>query len=259
MGDLMAGRVVLVAGARNKWSLAWHTAAALRREGAQVAFSVQDDRAAGSLQKLLQEHAMEAPVFVCDALQEEQVDTLFARVGAAYDGRLHGLLHAIAYADRNDLQGEFAATSRAGFTLALETSAYTLTALARGARPLMQQAGEGSVVTLSYLGAERAVPNYNVMGVAKAALESSVRYLAVDMGRDNIRVNAVSAGPVKTTSAAGIPGVDRMLKDSEERAPLGRRTRGEEVGDAALFLLSPWARGITGETLYVDCGYHITA
>jgi enoyl-[acyl-carrier protein] reductase I len=257
MAELMSGRRVLVTGVRNKWSIAWHTAQALHREGAQLAFSVFGDREEAGVTKLLNEAGFQAPIFHCDATDDEQVAALFSQVGAAFDGKLDGLVHAIAFANKEELGGEFVATSRAGFGLAHDSSVYTLVALTRSARPLMVEAGGGSVVTLTYLGAERVVPNYNVMGVAKAALEASVRYLAADLGKENIRVNAISAGPIKTLAAGGISGFDAMVKAVEASSPLRRKVDADEVGDAALFLLSQLARGITGEVLYVDGGYHI--
>ncbi len=257
MAELMRGKRVLVTGVRNKWSIAWHTAESLSREGAQLAFSVFGEREEGGLRKLLAEAGIEnAPIFHCDASDETQAEALMEGVGSAFDGQLDGLVHAIAFANREDLAGEFVNTTKAGFTVAHESSAYTMVSLSRAARPLLQKAGGGSLVTLTYLGAERVVPNYNVMGVAKAALEASVRYLATDLGPENIRVNAVSAGPIKTVSASGIAGLDTMLKQVAERSPLRRPVTPAEVGDAVMFLLSDLARGITGETLYVDAGYH---
>ncbi|HZO88409.1 MAG TPA: enoyl-ACP reductase [Chthonomonadaceae bacterium] len=257
MPGVMEGRRVLVTGARNKWSIAWHVALSLQREGAQLAFSVLGEREMGGVGKLLNDAGFDAPIWQCDATDEAQIEELYRQVGAAFDGGLDGLLHGVVFANKDELSGEYVATSRSGFTLAQESSVYTLVSLARGARPLMQAAGGGSIVTLTYLGAERVVPNYNVMGVAKAALEASVRYLAADLGKENIRVNAVSAGPIKTLAASGIAGFDAMVRHVAERAPLRRAVDADEVGDAALFLFSPWARGITGEVLYVDGGYHI--
>lgn len=256
----MDGRRVLVSGARNKWSIGWHCALSMMREGARLAFSVYSDREKDDVQKLLDGvDAAHCPIFLCNATAQEEVDRLYQQVGSAFDGQLDGLLHAIAFAKREDLSGDYAATSQDGFALAMDSSVYTLITLTRGARPLMQAAGGGSVVTLTYLGGERVVPNYNVMGVAKAALESSVRYLANDLGPENIRVNGVSAGPIKTLAAGGISGFSTMLKQVAERAPLRRGVDADEVGDAAAFLLSPLARGITGEVLYVDAGYNIMA
>jgi enoyl-[acyl-carrier protein] reductase I len=257
MAEVMAGQRVLITGVRNKWSIAWHIAQSLHREGARLAFSVFGDREEGGLRKVLAEAGFEAPIFHCDATNEEQIEALYQNVGAAFDGGLDGLVHGVVFANKDELSGEYVATSRAGFTLAHESSVYTLVSLARGARPLMQAAGGGSVVTLTYIGAERVVPNYNVMGVAKAALEASVRYLAMDLGADNIRVNAISAGPIKTLAAGAIADFDSMMHHVAERAPLRRNVDPGEVGDTALFLLSPWGRGITGEVLYVDGGYHI--
>lgn len=254
----MQDKRVLVTGVRNKWSIGWHCALSLQREGATLAFSAATERERDDVKKLLAGSEMaNAPLYLCDATKQEEVDRLFADVGAAFGGKLDGLVHAIAYAPREALAGEYAATTGADFALALDVSAYTLVALARGARPWMQAAGGGAVVALTYLGSERVVPRYNVMGVAKAALESSARYLAADLGPDNIRVNAVSAGPIKTLSAQGISGFSAMLDHVAEHAPLRRRVDADEVGDAVTFLLSPLARGITGEVLYVDAGYNI--
>jgi enoyl-[acyl-carrier protein] reductase I len=254
---VVEGKKILITGARNKWSAAWFTALSLHREGAELVFSVFGEREEVSVRKLLDESGIAAPIYQCNATDEAQVEQLFANVSAHCDGKLDGLLHSIAFANKADLGGAYTDTSKEGFTVAHQSSVYTLISLARGARPLLEAAGGGSIVTLSYLGAERVVPNYNVMGVAKAALEASVRYLAVDLGKANIRVNAISAGPLKTLSASGISGFDAMLKLVNEKAPLGHAPLADEVGDAILFLLCPWSRGITGETIYVDGGYHI--
>ncbi|HLJ56284.1 MAG TPA: enoyl-ACP reductase [Chthonomonadaceae bacterium] len=257
MSNVMDGRCVLVTGARNRWSIGWHAAVSLHREGASLAFSVYGEREEGGVRKLLEEAGISAPIFRCNATDDDQVRELFARAGEHFGGKLHGIVHSMAFANRDELAGEYAATSREGFDLALESSAYTLVTLCRAGRPLMNAAGGGSVVTLTYIGAERVVPNYNVMGVAKAALEASVRYLAQDLGKENIRVNAVSAGPIKTLAAAGITGFDAMRKQVAEVSPLKRAVEADEVGDTILFLLCPWSRGMTGETIYVDGGYHI--
>ncbi|MEP6754627.1 MAG: enoyl-ACP reductase [Chthonomonadales bacterium] len=254
----MTGKSVLVCGARNKWSIAWHCALSLLREDATVAFSVYSDREKDDVQKLLDGvGASGCPIFLCNATNQEDIDRMFTEVGAAFDGKLDGLVHGIAFAKRDDLTGEFVSTSSEGWDVALSSSAYTMVSLTRGARPLMLAAGGGSAVTLSYLGGERVVSGYNVMGVAKAALESSVRYLAADLGPENIRVNAVSAGPIKTLAASGIAGLSTMLKHVSEKSPLRRGVDADEVGDAVMFLLSGLARGITGEVLYVDAGYNI--
>lgn len=253
----MEGQNILVTGVRNKWSIAWHTALSLRREGANLAFSVFGEREAGGVTKLLKEADFEAPILFCDATSEEQVEALMTQLGQHFDGKLDGLLHGIAFANKEDLGGEYVRTSKEGFTLAHESSVYSLVTLARCARPLMQAAGGGSIVTLTYLGAERAIPNYNIMGVAKASLEASVRYLASDLGPDNIRVNAISAGPIKTLAASAIADFDTMVELVASRSPLRRAVDSDEVGDAVLFMLSRLARGITGEVLHVDAGYNI--
>jgi enoyl-[acyl-carrier protein] reductase I len=254
----LGGKRVLVAGARNKWSIGWHCALSMLREGASLAFSVYSDRERGDVQKLLEAtDAAGSPVFLCNATNMDDVARLFEDVGAVFDGRLDGLLHSIAFAPREALSGQYMDTAQADFATAMDSSVYTLVALARGARPLMQAAGGGGIVTLTYLGGERVVPKYNVMGVCKAALESSMRYLAYDLGPDNIRVNAVSAGPIKTLAAQGIQGFSAMLNQFAEHNPLKRNIDADEVGDAAAFLLSPLARGITGETLYVDAGFNV--
>ncbi len=255
---VMEGRRVLIAGARNKWSIGWHCAAALIREGAIPAFSVYSERELDDVRKLAEGAGVaDAPVFLCDATVPEQVEQLYRQVGEAFDGKLDGLVHSIAFAPRAALSGSYLETTQEDFRVAMASSVYTLIALARGAQPLMKAAGGGGIVTMTYLGGDRVVAKYNVMGVCKAALESSLRYLAYDLGPDNIRVNAVSAGPIKTLAAQGIPGFSSMLSQVAERCPLQRRVEGDEVGDAAMFLLSPWARGITGAVLFVDAGYNI--
>ncbi len=254
----MTGKRILITGARNKWSIGWHCALSCVREGATVAYSVYSEREKDDVAKLLRsEDAPESPIFICDATKLEEVDRLYQEVGKAFDGQLDGMLHAMAFAKREELTGEYINTSQDGFALALDASVYTLVALTRGARALMNAAGGGSIVTLTYLGGDRVIPGYNIAGVAKAALECSVRYLANDLGKENIRVNAVSAGPIKTLAASGIAGLGNMLKYVAERAPLGRGIDADEVGDAAAFLLGPHSRGITGEILFVDAGYNI--
>jgi len=255
---IAAGKRILVTGVRNKWSIAWHCALSLRKEGARVAYSVYSEREKDDVRKLLAaEGDSDSPILLCNATDMEQVDALLQQVGALFDGRLDGLVHGMAFAKRDDLVGEYVATTQDGFALAMDSSVYTLIALTRAARPLMNAAGGGSVVTLTYLGSERVVQGYNIMGVAKAALESSVRYLAHDLGKENIRVNAVSAGPIKTLAASGIGGFRSMLDIVANTAPLKRGVDADEVGDTAAFLLSDLSRGITGEIVYVDAGYNI--
>jgi len=256
--SIVQGKNVLVVGARNKWSIAWHCALSLVHQGAHVAFSVYSDRERDDILRLMEKSEISGPpVFLCNATNQEDVDRLFSEAGEHFGGQLHGLLHSIAFAKREDLQGEFVTTSPDGWDTAMQASAYTLVSMSRGAVGLFEAAGGGSIVTLSYLGAERVVPGYNVMGVAKSALESSCRYLASDLGKKAIRVNAVSAGPIKTLAASGIAGLGDMLSHVAEHAPLRRGVTADEVGDTVAFLMSDMSRGITGEVIYVDAGYHI--
>jgi len=250
---LLQGRTILVMGIANRWSLAYAIAQSLRREGAELVLTYQAERVKKSVEDLGRDLGARR-ISLCDVGQDASVEALFA--GLAADRiRLDGVVHSIAFAQQQDLERAFEQTGRAGFTLALDISAYSLVTVAHHAAPLM--ADGGGIVTLSYLGATRAVPNYNVMGVAKAALESSVRYLASELGPRRIRVNAISAGPVKTASARAIKGFTSILDHVAERAPLRRATDPAEVGDTALFLLSDLGRGVTGDTVFVDSGYHI--
>jgi enoyl-[acyl-carrier protein] reductase I len=251
-----AGKQGLIVGVANKRSLAWAIAQATARRGARLAITYQG-RFEDHVQELSQGLDPAPLVLPCDLTSDADIDAVFARIAAEFGG-LDFVVHGAAFASREELQAPFVSTSREGFRIALDVSAYSLIALARGAVPLMQSRGGGSIVTLTYLGSERVFPNYKVMGVAKAALESTVRYLAADVGAHNIRVNAISAGPVKTLAAAGISGFSSILHVYPERAPLRRNVEAAEVGDAAAFLLSDAAKAITGEVLMVDAGFHVT-
>jgi enoyl-[acyl-carrier protein] reductase I len=255
MSGRMEGKVGLVVGVANHRSLAWAIAQATASEGAAVVLTYQ-----GRFEDHVKELAATLPipslVLPCDVQNDAEIDAVFARIQEEHGG-LDFLVHGVAFAQRDELTRPYVDTSREGFRLALDISAYSLVALARGAKPLMETRGGGSILTLTFLGSDRVFPNYNVMGVAKAALESSVRYLANDLGPANIRVNAISAGPVKTLAAAGIGGFSSILGVVREKAPLRRATETAEVGDAAAFLLGNAGRGITGEVLMVDAGFHI--
>jgi enoyl-[acyl-carrier protein] reductase I len=251
-----AGKHGLVVGVANKRSLAWAIAQATSRRGARLAVTYQG-RFEEHVRELAQTLEQPALVLPCDVTSDLDIDAVFGRIDQEFGG-LDFLVHGAAFASRDELVAPFVNTSREGFRLALDVSAYSLIALARRATPLMQKRGGGAILTLTYLGSERVFPNYKVMGVAKAALEATVRYLAVDVGPSNIRVNAVSAGPVKTLAAAGISGFSSILHVYPERAPLRRNVDAAEVGDAAAFLLGDDSRGVTGEVLMVDAGFHVT-
>jgi enoyl-[acyl-carrier protein] reductase I len=250
----LAGKVGLIVGVANKRSLSWAIAQAAADAGATLVLTYQG-RFAEHVNELAETLSPTPLVLPLDVQNDAEIDAVFSRIHTTHGG-LDFLVHGVAFANREDLTNPFVQTSREGFKLALDISAYSLIALARGAKPLMEARGGGSILTLSYLGSERVFTNYNVMGVAKAALESSVRYLAADLGAQNIRVNAISAGPVKTLAAAGIGGFSTILNIVRERAPLKRAIEASEVGDAAVFLLSSASRGITGEVMMVDAGYH---
>jgi enoyl-[acyl-carrier protein] reductase I len=252
----LAGTVGLIVGVANKRSLSWGIAQAAAEAGATLVLTYQGrfEEHVGELADTLTPRPLVLPL---DVQRDDEIDAVFSRIQQEH-GSLDFLVHGAAFANREDITNRFVQTSRQGFGLALDISAYSLIALARGARPLMQARGGGSILTLTYLGSTRVFPNYNVMGVAKAALESSVRYLAADLGPENIRVNAISAGPVKTLAAAGIGGFSQILGVVRERAPLRRTIETGEVADAAMFLLSAAGRGVTGEVLMVDAGYHVT-
>jgi enoyl-[acyl-carrier protein] reductase I len=250
----LTGKKGLVLGVANKRSLAWAIARRASEEGAELALTFQGDRLEENVRELASTLGRESLIHPCDVASDEQVEALFATIREAM-GRLDFVVHGAAFAPREALSAPYVQTTREAFRMALDISAYSLVSLARGAQPLMTEGG--SLLTLTYLGAERVLPNYNVMGVAKAALECSVRYLAADLGPQNIRVNAISAGPVKTLAAAGISGFSDILSVYRDRAPLRRNTDASEVGDTGLFLISDAARGISGEVIYVDGGYHV--
>ena len=250
----LTGKKGLVLGVANKRSLAWAIAQRASEAGAELALTFQAERLEENVRELASTLGRESLIHHCDVASDKQVEALFARIREAM-GRLDFVVHGAAFAPPEALSSPYVQTSREAFRLALDISAYSLVSLARGAQPLMTDGG--SLVTLTYLGAERVLPNYNVMGVAKAALECSVRYLASDLGPQNIRVNAISAGPVKTLAAAGIAGFRDILSVYRDRAPLRRNTDASEVGDTGLFLISDAARGISGEVIYVDGGYHV--
>jgi enoyl-[acyl-carrier protein] reductase I len=251
----MQGKIGLIVGVANHRSLAWAIAQAVAAEGARVVLTYQG-RFEEHVRELAAKLSTDTLVLPCDVQQDGEIAAVFEQIQQTFGG-LDFLVHGAAFAQRDDLTGAFVQTSRDGFRTALDISAYSLIALARGAQPLMQARGGGSIVTLTFLGSDRVFPNYNVMGVAKAALESTVRYLASDLGPQNIRVNAVSAGPVKTLAAAGIGGFSSIIGVVREKAPLRRAIETSEVGEAAAFLLSDAARGITGEVMMVDAGYHV--
>ncbi len=251
-------RTYVVMGVANKRSIAWGIARSLAKAGARLIFTYAGERLEKNVRELVAtlEERDDHLIFPCDITSDEEIEDTFHKIKEEV-GVIHGLAHCIAFAKTEELKGEYINTSRDGFLLAHNISAYSLTAVAKAARPLMKEGG--SIVTMTYLGGERVVKNYNVMGVAKASLDASVKYLANDLGKDNIRVNMISAGPIRTLAAKGIGDFNSVLKEIEERAPLRRTTTQEEVGDTALFLMSDLSRGITGECIHVDSGFHIIA
>jgi enoyl-[acyl-carrier protein] reductase I len=253
--QLFAGKRGLVLGVANRRSIAWGIAQRLADGGAALAFTYQGERIEENVRELAE--SVQSPlVTACDVRDDADIERVFAEVAETFGGELDLLVHSVAFADSRDLEGRFTDTPRDRFWVALDVSAYSLVATARAAEPLMGAAGGGAILTMTYLGGERAVPHYNVMGVAKAALDASVRYLAWDLGAKNIRINAVSAGPVRTLAARSIAGFPTMEAIVQERSPLHRPIDAEDVGAAAGFLLSDAARNVTGTTLYVDSGYH---
>ncbi len=250
---LLTDKVGMIFGVANKRSIAWACAVACAGQGAKMAFTYQAERIKENVEELA--GTLDGSLVVpCDVSDQEQVDAAFAAVKEKY-GRLDFLVHSIAFAPKEALEGEFVDTTRDAFRTALEVSAYSLTQISAAAKPLMTDGG--SIITMSYYGAEKVVMNYNVMGVAKAALEASTRYLASDLGKHNIRVNAISAGPINTLSARGVKGMGSLLAYVGQRSPLQRNVTQTEVGNTAMFLVSDLSSGITGETIYVDCGYNI--
>src|SRR5450759_2318488 len=251
---LLEGKTEIVFGVANKRSIAWAIAQAWAREGAKLAFTFQGERLKDNVEELAGTFGADTLILPCDVTKDEQIAGVFQTVGEKF-GKLHLLLHSVAYAPKDALEGEFVNTSREAFRIAHDVSAYSLVALARAAAPLMTDGG--SIVAMTYYGAEKVVPHYNVMGVAKASLEASTRYLAYDLGPRKIRVNCISAGPMNTLAARGIGGFNELLKHYEAHAPLKRNVLPEELGATGLFLASEGAAAITGQVLYVDCGYQI--
>lgn len=253
--QLLSGKRIVVMGVANHRSIAWAIAKTLHRFGAALAFTYLGEREEKKLKELTAEEGIESALIVpCDVTKDDDISKAFDTIRAEW-GTIHGLAHCIAFAKADDLKVDYVDTSRDGFALANDISAYSLVAVSRAARPLM--ADGGSIITMTYMGSERVIPNYNVMAVAKSALESSVRYLAHDLGKEQIRVNAISAGPIRTLAAKGVKDFNKMLHVVQERAPLRRTVEVEEVANTALFLLSDLASGITGEVVHVDGGYNI--
>ncbi|AGC67933.1 enoyl-[acyl-carrier-protein] reductase [NADH] FabI [Thermoclostridium stercorarium subsp. stercorarium DSM 8532] len=252
---MLRNKNILIMGVRNKWSIAWGITMSCLEQDANVILTYRGEREKEAIEKLIEgDYASKIRIYPCDVSSDDEIKALFDQVAKDY-GILHGLVHSVAFANTEDLRGAFIDTSREGFLLAMNISAYSLVAVSRFARELMKEGG--SIVTLTYNGANRVVPGYNVMGVAKAALESCVRYLAADLGPQNIRVNAISAGPVKTVSAMGIQNFGSVLEVVEQRAPLKRNVTQKEIGDTAVCLLSEYTAGTTGQIIYVDSGFSI--
>ncbi len=254
---LLAGKTGLIFGVAHKTSIAWAIAQALSNAGMRLAFTYQGDRLEKNVRELA-EPLEGSLILPCDVTSDADIENVFGEVESSF-GKLDTLVHSVAFAKKEDLEGQYLDTSREGYLLSQDISSYSLTALSRRAVPLFEKAGGGSIITLSYLGGERVVKNYNVMGVAKASLEASVRYLAADLGPKNIRVNAISAGPIKTLAARGISGFSSITDYMKDHTPMQRNIEAAEVGDTALFFASHLSRGITGEVLHVDAGFHVMA
>lgn len=253
MGDLLKGRVAVILGLANKWSIAYAIASAFHREGAELMLSYLSEREKKQVESFATEWNV-ASIFPCDVTKDEDLENLGAQV-RGINRPIHSVVHSLAFAKHEELGNPFVETSREGFLLAQNVSAFSLVGVARALSPLMTEGG--SITTLTYIGSTRVVPNYNVMGVAKASLEASVRYLASDLGSKNIRVNAISAGPIKTVSARGVKDFSSILEVVQQRSPLRRNTDPNEVGDAAVFLASDLGRGVTGNILFVDSGMSV--
>ena len=246
---------IVVMGVANERSIAWGIAKRLLAVGANVMFTYRKERSLSKIERLIADYDQsKVSVFQCDVNDDASTKAAFEAIGAQH-GTIHGIVHSVAFANAEDLRNRFVETTRDGYAFAQDTSAYSLVSVTNAARPYL--ADGASIVTMSYLGAERVLDGYNVMGVAKAALEASMRYLAADVGQDNIRVNAISAGAIRTLAAKGVPSFNTILHKIEETSPLKRNTNQEEVADMTLCMLSPMSRGVTGETIYVDSGYHI--
>jgi enoyl-[acyl-carrier protein] reductase I len=253
--NILAGRNALIFGVANKRSIAWAIAQAWAEAGARLAFTYQGERLKENIEELAGTFGPDTPMYPCDVTRDDDIARTFEQAGNDFGGRLDILLHSVAFAPKDALENKFINTSRDAFRIAHDVSAYSLVALSRAAAPLMTNGG--SIIAMSYYGAVKVVPHYNVMGVAKAALEASVRYLAYDLGTKKIRVNAISAGPVNTLAARGISGFTQMLKHYEEHTPMQRNLEPPELGSAGLFLASDMSTATTGQVLYVDCGYEI--
>jgi len=252
---LLEGKTGIVFGVANKRSIAWAIAQMLSREGMRLAFTYQGERLKQNVEELCT--AMPGSLILpCDVTSDAEIEAVFRAVGETFGG-LDALVHSVAFAPREDLENDFVNTSREGFKMAHDISSYSLVGLTRAALPLLEKSSSASILALTYYGAEKAVEGYNLMGVAKASLEASVRYLAANLGPRNVRINAISAGPVNTLAARGIKGFTGMLKHHAERAPLRRNVELEEIANAALFLISPMSSGITGEIMFVDAGYNV--
>ncbi|MFA6308737.1 MAG: SDR family oxidoreductase [Clostridia bacterium] len=251
--SLLKNKNILIMGVRNKWSIAWGIAKSAHNAGANLIFTYQGEREREGAEALISGLG-HSSIFQCDISSDEDIDSLFDNLKSKY-GIIHGVVHAVAHAKREDIQNDFINTTRDGFSHALDVSAYSLIAVSKRAEKIMTEGG--SIITLTYMGSEKVFRGYNVMGVAKAALEASVRYLANDLGSSNIRINAISAGPIKTISAKGVKDFGNILDEFEKKAPLKRRVTQDDIGDTALYLLSDLSKGMTGEILHVDCGFNI--